>query len=361
MGDDHVDMTKSPNGAAKRTAPRGVGIVDVAKYAGVSVGTVSNVLNRPQRVNEKMRTQVLEAIEELGFQPNIIAKSLRERRTMTLGLVLSDITTPFASVMARTVQALASRAGYSVVFVDNDEEVSREEAAVMSLQRTGVDGVILAPSAGDQGYLEEMLANGVPIIAVNRRVQGADVPAVLTDHFGGAVAATEHLLAHGFKRIGVVSRSADISSISDRHAGYEKALVDAGIAFDPELVTEDEPTVEGGRRAAHRLLRTGVRPRALMSFSTAMTLGCVIAFRELGLTVPEDVAFLGFDDATWSVAIQPPVTSVALRAERVGEEATRRLIDWIATGEPPQEREHVIATHLIIRESCGCRLGHGAV
>jgi len=348
---------KDPRDTARRPTPRGVSIVDVARHAGVSVGTVSNVLNRPQRVNEKMRSQVLEAIEELGFQPNTIAKSLRERRTMTLGLVLSDITTPFASVMARTVQAHASAAGYSVVFADNDEEVAREKAALASLQRNGVDGIILAPSPGDQGYVEEMQANGWPIIAVNRRVQGADVPAVLTDHFGGAVAATEHLLWHGYRRIGVVSRSADISSISDRHAGYEQALADAGVTFDPALVAEEEPSVEGGRRAAHRLLAEGMRPQALMSFSTAMTLGCVIAFRELGLVVPDDIAFLGFDDASWSVAIQPPVTSVALRAECIGEEATKRLINWISTGAQPEEREHIVATHLIIRESCGCPPG----
>lgn len=353
----HDGRADERNANTARRARRAVSIVDVAKHAGVSVGTVSNVLNRPQRVNEKMRAQVLEAIEELGFQPNAVAKSLRERRTMTLGLVLSDITTPFASVMARTVQAHAAQAGYSVIFADNDESVEREQAAMWNLVRNGVDGVILAPSPGDQGYLEEIQADGLPIIAVNRRVQGADVPAVLTDHFGGAVAATEHLLGHGHRRIGVISRSPDISSISDRHAGYEHALAAAGVEFDPALVAEDEPSVEAGRRAAHRLLSGGSRPTALMSFSTAMTLGCVIAFRELGLVVPDDLAFLGFDDASWSVALQPPMTSVALRAEHVGEEATKGLIEWIASGEPPEQHEHLVATHLIVRESCGCSAG----
>lgn len=347
----------NPKRPPRKPAARTVSIVDVARHAGVSVGTVSNVLNRPHRVNEKMRAQVLDAIKELDFQPNIIAKNLRERRTMTLGLVLSDITTPFASVMARTVQVYASKAGYSVVFADNEEDVNREKAAVINLQRNGVDGIILAPSPGDQSYLNEVLATDLPIVAVNRRVQGADMPAVLTDHFGGAVAATEHLLWHGYERIGVVSRSADISSIRDRHAGFESALAAAGKHPESALVAEDEPSVEGGRRAAHRLLTTGKRPDALMSFSTAMTLGCIIAFRELGLTVPDDLAFLGFDDATWSVAIQPAVTSVALRAEHVGQEATKRLIDWITSGEAPKQREYVVATHLIVRESCGCPAG----
>jgi LacI family transcriptional regulator len=331
-------------------------IADVARLAGVSVGTVSNVLNRPERVNPAMRARVLEAIEELGFQRNHVARSLRERRTMTLGLVLSDVTTPFASVLARVVQSRASAAGYTVVFADNDEDVGREQDAVFGLYRNGVDGIILAPSPGDQSYLNELLDKGWPVIAVNRRVQGASVPAVLTDHYGGAVQATDHLIGHGAKRIGVVTRSPDISSISDRHAGYEDALEGAGIPFDPELVVEDEPTVEGGRRAALRLLRVpkGRRPDAVMSFSTAMTLGCVIAFRELGVRVPRDLRFLAFDDATWSVAMEPPLTSVALRARHVGTEATDRLIDWIRNGTKPEVQELIIPTNLIVRRSCGC-------
>lgn len=340
----------------RAAAVRSVSITDVARSAGVSVGTVSNVLNRPQRVNKAMRERVLEAIDELGFKPNTIAKSLRERRTMTLGLVLSDITTPFASMLARTVQAHAAAAGYSVVFTDNDESVEREERAVFNFFRNGVDGIILAPSPGDHSYLSELVDKPWPVIAVNRRTKGADVPSVLTDHLGGAVAATRHLIDHGHKSIAVVTRSPDISSISDRHKGYKQALREAGQELEPELVVEEEPTVEGGRRAAHRLLAGEVRVTAMMSFSTAMTLGCIIAFREAGVRVPQDMAFLGFDDARWSVAMQPPVTSVALRAECVGEEATERLLDWIATGQPPKEHEHVVDTHLIVRESCGCNL-----
>lgn len=333
-------------------------ITDVAQLAGVSVGTVSNVLNRPERVNPQMRARVLEAIEQLGFQRNHVARSLRARRTMTLGLVLSDVTTPFASALARVVQSEAAAAGYTVVFADNAEDIEREQDAVLGLYRYAVDGIILAPSPGDQSYLGELIEKGWPVVAVNRRVQGASVPAVLTDHYGGAVQATEHLLGHGARRIGVVTRSPDISSISDRHAGYEDALSSAGIPFDPELVVEDEPTVEGGRRAALSLLKVPAhkRPAAVMSFSTAMTLGCIIAFRELELTVPRDLRFLAFDDAVWSVAVEPPLTSVALRARHVGVEATHRLIEWIRSGTRPEE-ELVIPTNLIVRGSCGCGQG----
>lgn len=343
----------SPSSKSPSKAPS---ISDVAKAAGVSVGTVSNVLNRPERVNEAMRTRVLNAIGELGFQRNEVARNLRERRTRTLGLVLSDITTPFASALARTVQGAALEAGYSVVFADNAEDVEREQDAVLDLYRNGVDGILLAPSPGSQAYLVELLDKGWPIIAVNRRAQDAPVPAVITDHRGGAIEATNHLIEHGVRRIGAVTRSPDISSISDRHAGYEEALAVAGVPHDYRLVFEAEPTLEGGRLAVHRLLElpADVRPQAIMSFSTAMTLGCVIAFRELRVKIPGEIRFLAFDDAPWSVAIEPPLTSVALRSERVGIEATSRLIEWVGSGTRSLQDDLVIPTHLIVRGSCGC-------
>lgn len=344
------------NGPAIKGPSKAPSISDVARAAGVSVGTVSNVLNRPERVNEAMRTRVLTAIDELGFQRNEVARNLRERRTRTLGLVLSDITTPFASALARTVQGAALEAGYSVVFADNAEDVEREQDAVLDLYRNGVDGILLAPSPGSQAYLVDLLDKGWPIIAVNRRTQDAPVPAVITDHRGGAIEATDHLIKHGARRIGVVTRSPDISSISDRHAGYEEALAAAGVAHDHRLVLEAEPTVDGGREAVHRLLElpAEVRPQAIMSFSTAMTLGCMIAFRELGVKAPDEVRFLAFDDAPWSVAMEPPLTSVALRSEHVGIEATARLIEWVGSGTRSLADDLVIPTHLIVRASCGC-------
>lgn len=339
---------------ARRLVARSVSIVDVARHAGVSVGTVSNVLNRPERVNPDMRARVQAVIRDLDFRPNPVAKSLRERRTMTIGLVLSDITTPFASVLARTVQAQAELAGYSVVFADTDESIERERTAVNGFEQNGVDGIILAPTPGDHHYLADLVDAGLPVIAVNRRPDVPSVPTVLTDHYGGAVAATRHLIDHGHTRIGVVTRSPIISSILDRHRGFEDALLDANLAFEPELVVEEEPSMQGGHRAAMRLLEREKGVTALMSFSTAMTLGCIIAFREASVRVPDELAFIGFDDATWSVAVSPPVTSVALKADVVGAQATRHLLEWIKTGNAPKEREFAVATELTIRQSCGC-------
>lgn len=346
--------TRSKALPMQRVLSKSINIVDVARQAGVSVGTVSNVVNHPELVSEKMRLRVQQVIDQLSYRPNVLAKSLREQRTMTIGLVLSDITTPFASSLARTVEASASEVGMSVVFADTNENIARSEKSIDTFDKNAVEGIILAPSPGDHDFLQTYLARGWPIVAVNRRPANAVVPSVLTDHFGGAVAATDHLIEHGHQRIGVVSRSPEISSIQDRLRGYHEALERHGLAYDPNLVVFEQASLDGGVDAVGKLFAAVPRPTALLSFSTIMTLGCVMGLRQHKLRVPNDVAFIGFDDAVWGAAMSPAITSVALRAERVGEEATRLLLEWISSRQPPAQYEHTIATHLIVRESCGC-------
>ena len=344
-----------PHGGGNRPLERPASIVDVARAAGVSTGTVSNVLNHPERVSERTAQHVQSVIEELGFRPNAIAKSLRERRTMTIGLVLSDITTPFASELARAAEGIASAGRWSVVFVDTREDIVRERQAIRNLHQNAVEGVMLAPAPGDHAYLKPYIDIGWPIVAVNRRVEGVEVTSVLTDHRGAAERATRHLLGHGHRRIGVVTRSPDISSAADRIAGYHDALAAAGVASSGGLVQLGEASVEGGRLACERLLQREPMPTAIMSFASVMTLGCVLALRRLALAIPDDVAFLGFDDAVWSPAITPPISSVALRAEHVGTEAAHVLLDWIRTGEPPENASRQVGFDLVLRSSCGCR------
>ena len=331
-----------------------VSIVDVARRAGVSVGTVSNVLNHPERVRPKTAKHVQAVIETLGFRPNVIAKSLRERRTMTIGLVLSDITTPFASELARAAEGEASAGQWSVVFVDTREDIVKERQAIRNLHQNSVEGVMLAPAPGDHTYLKPYLDLGWPIVAVNRRVEGVEAASVLTDHRGAATQATNHLLGHGHRHLGVVTRSPEISSVADRIAGYRDALTAAGISPSDDLIEYGGATVDGGRLACERLLALDPRPTAIMSFTSVMTLGCVSAFREHGVRVPQDVAFMGFDDAVWSPVMSPPISSVALRAEQVGSQAARLLLDWLATGEPPATPTRRIDVDLVLRASCGC-------
>ncbi len=340
-----------------RQGRTGSKIRDVAKQAGVSVGTVSHVLNRPEIVRPDLRERVLRVIEELDYRPNAVAKSLRLRRTMTIALVLSDITTPFASAVARAVQDRAATTGMSVLFADTDEDPAREALAVRTFYDKGVDGLILAPTAGGHRFLEPYMAGGWPMVAINRRPEGVRLPAVLSDNTGGAAAATRHLLDHGHRRIGVVTRRDPLSSVQDRLEGYRRALLAAGTRPDPALVVEETASLEGGASAVSRLLAARPRPTAVVSLSSAMTLGTIVGLREHGVRVPEGMALVGFDDAIWSAAVSPPLTSVALAADTVGREAARLLLDWIGDETPPERIDHQVATSLVLRESCGCLPG----
>lgn len=334
--------------------PRAPGIRDVARRAGVSVGTVSNVLNQPEVVTPDLRERVGRAIEELDFHPNYLAKSLRLRRTMTIGLVLSDITTPFAAEVAREVEDVASAVGMSVVFADSNERLEREQQAIRTLFDRGADGIILSPTAGDHSFLEAYLSRGWPIVCINRRPQGISVPWVLSDNAGGAAAATRHLLEHGHRRIGVVAWRREITTVLDRIEGYTSALAVAGIEPDPVLIARGDPSLKGGIEALRYLLGLRRPPTALITFTSVMTLGVIVALQERQLRVPREMALIGFDDALWNLAISPPVTGVALEAGSVGLHAARLLLDWIERKTPPSEPYPTVETTLVIRRSCGC-------
>jgi LacI family transcriptional regulator len=327
---------------------------EVARRAGVSLGTVSHVLNRPQIVRPALRERVQKIIEECGYRPNAIARSLRQKRTKTIGLVLSDITTPFAARVARAVEDLAADGGMSVVFADTDERVEREQQAFHAFFDKGVDGVIVAPAPGDHRFLGSYLSRGWPVVAINRRVDGMAIPAVLPDNAGGSMLATRHLLGHEHRRIGLVAPRTSPSSVLERIEGHAHCLRAAGVRQDTLLLAAEDGSVQGGIAAVRRLLGLDVPPTALLSLSSVMTLGVLVALRESGVSVPGDVALIGFDEAAWSVAVSPPLTAVDLRADIVGRNATRLLLDWIEEKKPPRLLEYRVPTVLIERRSCGC-------
>jgi LacI family transcriptional regulator len=351
-----VTKTLPSRSAAKRPAEHEAApdIRDIARRAGVSIGTVSNVLNRPAIVRPALRERVREVIQASGYRPNAVAKSLRERRTRTIGLALSDITTPFAGKVARVVEDLAAEADMSVLFADTDERVDREERALRTFFDKGVDGVIVAPAPGDHAFLDAYVARGWPVVAINRQIDNPAVPWVIPDNAGAAAIATQHMIEHGHRRIGVVAPRTRPSSVQERINGYRGSLRRAGIASDRALVVTEDGSVSGGAAAVHRLLRLASAPTAVLSFSSAMTLGIIAALRQSEATVPDDVALIGFDEAMWSVAVAPPLSSIDLRAGEVGERAARLLLDWIETRQRPRNMQHRIATVLLERESCGC-------
>jgi LacI family transcriptional regulator len=342
-----------PTGQDGKAVP--ISIREVARRAGVSLGTVSHVLNRPEIVREHLRERVQSVIDEYGYRPNAVAKSLRQGKTRTIGLVLSDITTPFAGKLARAVEDVATGADMSVVFADTDERIDREERAVNIFFDKGIDGLILAPAPGPHLFLKSYEARGMPIVAVNRIAEDVNVPAVLPENFDGADAATRHLIEHGHRRIAVVSPQIAPRSSRERFEGYLHALSQAGIAYEEDLLAQGDWSERGGTEAIGRLLRCKDRPTAVLSFSSLMTLGVIVGLREEGVRLPHDMALIGFDEAAWSEAMSPSLTSVNLKADLVGRTATRLLLDWIAQGRWTSDQKLFrVPTELLKRESCGC-------
>jgi DNA-binding LacI/PurR family transcriptional regulator len=330
-----------------------INIREIARRAGVSLGTVSHVLNHPHIVREPLRRKVQEVIDQYGYRPNAVAKSLREKKTRTIGLVLSDITTAFAGKLARAIEDIATESNMSLAFADTDERIEREESAVNMFVDKGVDGLILAPAPGPHLFLRPYLARGLPMVAINRMIAHLDMPAVLPGNAEGAIEATRHLVSLGHRRIGIITpRIAPLSS-RERLDGHRRALRAAGIPYGANLVIKEAWSEEGGATAVGKLLSLQERPTAILSFSSAMTLGAIVALRESGVVVPHDMALVGFDEAEWSKAVSPPLTTVDLRAREVGETAARLLLDWIDSRKPPVQNIWRVPTVLVRRASCG--------
>ncbi len=328
-------------------------IREVAQAANVSQATAARALGRYGYVSDDARARVERAAKKLGYVPNAVAKALASGATNAVGLVVGDIENPFFAAAARGMTDLIEEHGHSVLLVNSDEDLGREQAAIETLSARQVDGLVVVPSSADpEPHLLAAAAAG-PLVLLDREVEGLGVDSVTADNVGGARAATEHLLGHGHERIGFVSDSLEISSSAARLQGYRDALASAGVKYDERLVSVGGPTADDGYRASLELLERDGRPTALFTANNFMTLGAMHALRSLGLCVPEQVALVGFDDLEWTTLVDPPVTVVSQPAAEIGREAARLLIARLDGSDgPPRHRR--LATDLIIRLSCGC-------
>ncbi|WP_102127091.1 LacI family DNA-binding transcriptional regulator [Deinococcus planocerae] len=312
-----------------------IGLEDVAKLAQVSAATASRALTKPELVAEATRERVQHAARTLGYQPNVLARSLRQRGSRTLGLVVTDILNPFHATLAKGVQDVAEAQGYTVLMFNSDEESARERRAFETLRGHLPRGLIVVPTPATHTNLD--LLPGLPVIELDRASGRANAHTVLVDNEAGAERAVSHLAAHGHRRIGMIVGRRDISTAIERHEGYRRALADAGIPYRPELVLPGDHREAGGRAAAHALLAlpAGERPTALFVGNNEMTVGAVLATRELGLRLPGDLSVVAFDDSRWAQTILPALTVVAQPEYELGALACRTLLARLAGEEVP--------------------------
>jgi LacI family transcriptional regulator len=330
-----------------------VTIRDVAAKAGVSINTVSRVLNDRPDVNEATRSRVRAAITELGYRPNSLARSLIRRTSRTIGLVVTDCTNPNSARQIRVVQQAMSRAGYAVLIFDTQEDGEQERAALELLEENMVDGIIITPVGSNDGGDLASLSQRVPVVLLNREVDGRDTfDVVLNDNAAGAQAAVEHLISLGHSRIGYVTASTGASTVNGRLLGYRRALEAAGIKFDESLIVRTQIDTESAAEATANLLQTDRPPTAILAYNDLMALGVFAALSRARLRVPDDIALVGYDDIVYAPYLQVPLTTVRQQTQEMGEAASSLLLERLNGAEGVPKRV-VLQPELIVRRSSG--------
>lgn len=323
---------------------------DVAARAGVSLKTVSRVVNREPGVSDLLVGKVRAAAEELNFQLNAGARNLRrsDGRTGTIGLLLENVANPFSSAVHRAVEDVARHRGVAVLAGSLDETPQRERELVATFTSRRVDGLVLIPAGSDHAYLVPEQRAGTALVFVDRAPGRLDADVVLTDNREGSTHGVAHLLERGHVRIGFLGDLARIATAAERYDGYVAALRAAGLTVPAELVARDAATVEAAEEAATAMLTLSDPPTALFTAQNLVTIGAVKALRSLGRQ--HEVAMVGFDDFLLSELLDPPVTVVAQDPEAIGRAAAEQLFRRI-DGDAGPFTVQVVPTRLVVRGS----------
>jgi len=339
----------APNRGARRTAS----VKDVAATAGVSLGTVSNVLNRPDRVSRATRLRVEEAMAELGYVRNESARQLRVGRSRTLAYVMLDATNPFFTDVAQGIEQAAEESGLSLFMCNSDSLPARESAYLDRLEQQRVQGVLITPIDPDAPGLDDLPRRGTPVVIVDRIRNSDSHCSVAVDDVLGGELAVNHLLEMGHERIAFVGGPTSLGQVRDRREGALKALTDAGVAADRLTSIETAAlSVAEGRAAGERLagLPSEVRPTAAFCANDLVALGLLQQCVASGTQVPRDLAIVGYDDIDFAAAAAVPLTSVRQPRRRLGQTAAELLLDD-ATNPEHRHQQILFTPELVVRAS----------
>jgi LacI family transcriptional regulator len=332
-----------------------VSIRDVAVRAGVALGTVSNVLNRPQKVAEPTRKRVLDAIDELGFVRNDAARQLRAGLSRTLGLVVLDVGNPFFTEVARGVEDRAAENGLSVLLGNSDESEARESAHLDLFEQQRVRGLLISPLGDVSARLGRLRRRGTPIVLVDRPAGTAPYSSVWVDDVAGGRMAVEHLLQTGRRRIAFVGGPQTIQQVSDRHSGAEQAVAGSGAIL--ETINTDGLTVETGRKVGQQIVARPPqeRPDAIFAVNDIVAIGLMQSLQMLEhRLVPQEIALIGYDDIDYAGASVVPLSSIRQPSELIGRTAVELLLTELEAIESGTEIDHeqvVFQPELVIRAS----------
>jgi LacI family transcriptional regulator len=330
-----------------------VSVVDVAARAGVSLGTVSNVLNRPDRVAPATRDRVMQAIRDLGFIRNEAARQLRAGRSRTIGLVVLDVGNPFFTDLAKGVETTAGKSGLSVLLCNSNDDDDREQHYLSLLQEQRAFGILITPVGKVTPTMEVIRSSGTPVVLVDRGSNRRQCSVSVNDRYGGELAVA-HLISQGHKRIGFVGGPMSINQVSERLAGARTAVHAAGLP-DDALVIMETPRLDvaSGRATGDQLaaLPARRRPTAMFCANDLLALGLLQDTTRRQKSVPGDLAIVGYDDIDFAAAAAVPLTSVRQPRAQLGQAAMELLLDEASEPDRHQHRQIVFEPELIVRES----------
>jgi DNA-binding LacI/PurR family transcriptional regulator len=334
-----------------------VSIKDIARVADVSHSTVSRALSDSPLVSAQTKARIQHLAHEMGYSPDAQARSLVVGRTQTVGLVVTTITDPFIAAVVQAVENTASDHGYTVILSSSNAEPDREIAAVEMLRSKRVDGVVVTSSRVGALYQDHLDRLGVPVVLLNSHSaeSGPYTFSITVNNRHGGCLATEHLIRLGHRRIAYITGLADHSDDLERLAGYRQALTEARIAFDPALVIPGTGGTEGGERALPKLVAMDESPSAVFCYNDMTAIGLLRAARQADLSIPRDLAVVGFDDIPFASYVHPSLTTVAQPKAEMGRQAMQMVLDLMEAEDPIElaASNVVVQGKLIVRESSG--------
>ncbi|MGE0797241.1 MAG: LacI family DNA-binding transcriptional regulator [Lautropia sp.] len=345
--DDMPTAQRTANDSTERKPT----ITDVARVAKVAVGTVSRVINGQPNVSEDKRLRVAAAITELGYRPDIVARSMRSNRTMTFGCVMRDFTVPVLAMFVDAMQREVDAFGFSLLVASSYHDLRREVALLAGFKQRRIDGLVIATSSETDPLLLETLAQAdFPLVLIDRELP-ARADSVCVNHAAGTVQAVNYLLDIGHRRIAIISGEPDVHPTTSRLEAFASALRARGVAFQPDMARIGSFGTDAGYGETRRLLDGANRPTAVIAGGTALLPGVIRATRELGLTIPRDVSVIAGADSDVAQLAAPPFTVVRWSHDELGKAAGRFLIERRAQPMLPPQRMSVDA-ELVVRGSC---------
>ncbi len=327
-----------------------VTIYDIAKEAGVSIATVSKVINQIGRISEETRTKVYSVMESLNYKPSVIASALAGKQTFTMGLLLPDLANLFFAEVARSIENRAHELGFSLVICNTDNHLEKEEHYISLLEQKSVDGIIIATGVRNDDILKKLTKKKLPFALIARDMPTIAVDIVLVDDYLGGYMAAAHLIEQGHTKIAVIAEDTRVMSSSERIRGYRYALEEAGLTYRPDWVEVCDFNVPGSRDAAGRLLDLQEAPSAIFACNDLLAIGVFQAARERNLSIPGHLSVIGFDNTMFASIVDPPLTTISQPIQDMG----RQVVDILSkniNGFGGNKQRVVLSPELVVRSS----------